>query len=423
MPTHDDAEPQFVVFNPGTHPAPKWVAAEFARRGELAAYFTGFGLSRDEFERVSRLPIGRALRAALRARTLPPGIEAHQVKRGLVVLDLCAVATLRLGNGALTRRLLDARNRFLARRLVTWLRRRQVAGVLYPTGTRSGLHSSLNGVKTVLYTPLPRARFVRELLREEAQTNPRWAQFLETTPDSAVNAEDEEVSSASIILANSSFTARSFSELKPPPRTVVVPLSSDAEAVRHGARTAGGNGPRDGDSPTGFRRLCYVGQISQRKGLSYLFDALAGQDDVELTLIGADPLGMARELRMQYPSVRATFAGPLPQPRVWAVLATSDALVFPSLVEGFGNVINESIALGVPVLTTERTGAPDIPDFPHRGLVLRAGDVEALRHAIAGVERRDRRGPASENDECASESNGGWTRYAGEAVDLIVDAM
>jgi glycosyltransferase involved in cell wall biosynthesis len=54
------------------------------------------------------------------------------------------------------------------------------------------------------------------------------------------------------------------------------------------------------------------------------------------------------------------FTGWLPDDRRDAVVAGADALVFPSLYEGFGLPVLEAMALGVPVLASDRASLPEV---------------------------------------------------------------
>jgi len=57
-----------------------------------------------------------------------------------------------------------------------------------------------------------------------------------------------------------------------------------------------------------------------------------------------------------------------------------DVLALPSLSEGFGIVQLEAMALGIPVIASDRTG--DVVIDGVNGLRVRAGDVEGLASAM-----------------------------------------
>ena len=57
-------------------------------------------------------------------------------------------------------------------------------------------------------------------------------------------------------------------------------------------------------------------------------------------------------------------------------------LVFPSLFEGFGLVILEAMAAGLPVIASRNTGGPDVIEEEKEGFIVPAGSVEALREKM-----------------------------------------
>jgi glycosyltransferase involved in cell wall biosynthesis len=77
----------------------------------------------------------------------------------------------------------------------------------------------------------------------------------------------------------------------------------------------------------------------------------------------------------------------VPHADVPALLGQVDVFVLPSLLEGFGLVLLEALAAGVPFISTPNTGASDLPGDPTLGRLVPAGSAEALlaafEHALA----------------------------------------
>ena len=63
----------------------------------------------------------------------------------------------------------------------------------------------------------------------------------------------------------------------------------------------------------------------------------------------------------------------------------SDVLLFPSLFEGFGLVITESMSQGTPVITTDRTAGKDFIENKKNGWIVEAGSTNSLKVAIEGI--------------------------------------
>jgi glycosyltransferase involved in cell wall biosynthesis len=143
------------------------------------------------------------------------------------------------------------------------------------------------------------------------------------------------------------------------------------------------------DIPRGDRVVTFVGRLVGDKGISELlaaFDALADANTT-LLLVGGeepelDPLPAAtRELMHRHPKVRC--AGWVTDVRPY--LALSDLLVLPSYREGFGMVLVEAGAMGVPVIATDITGCRDVVIDGVNGLLVPPRDAAALADALGRV--------------------------------------
>jgi glycosyltransferase involved in cell wall biosynthesis len=126
---------------------------------------------------------------------------------------------------------------------------------------------------------------------------------------------------------------------------------------------------RPADAPL---RLVFVGGLVARKGLAQLIEAVrrARGDGlaVELDAYGAgDPAGFA------FDGQHICHRGTTPFGRAGEVMARYDALVVPSLHDGWGVVVNEGLQAGVPVIATAETGAAAVVRYFGAGLVTEGG--------------------------------------------------
>ena len=146
---------------------------------------------------------------------------------------------------------------------------------------------------------------------------------------------------------------------------------------------------RELDIPTGDRVVSFVGRLVGDKGISELVHAFDALEDAHTTLLlvggeepELDPLPAAtRDLMYRHPKVRA--AGWVTDVRPY--LAISDVLVLPSYREGFGMVLVEAGAMGVPVIATDITGCRDVVLEGVNGLLVPPRDVTALTDALGRV--------------------------------------
>ena len=146
--------------------------------------------------------------------------------------------------------------------------------------------------------------------------------------------------------------------------------------------------------------LC-VASLIPRKGHEVLVEALARVPHKawHLTCVGSverDPETAARVRAMlaQYDLAdRVTFTGDLHLPELDREYDRADVFVLPTFHEGYGMVVGEALARGLPVVSCP-TGAITELVTPDAGLLVRAGDVDALTkaldHVIASREARSR---------------------------------
>lgn len=166
--------------------------------------------------------------------------------------------------------------------------------------------------------------------------------------------------------------------LRGPARLTLLPNPVDVDGLRDGV---------DPSAPSEPHAVLTVGRLVAGKGHDDLLDALAQATDTTLTLhvIGDGPLRPALEDRVRRLGIaeRVRFHGHVEdRPRLATLVATSRALVHPSLAEGMPNAVLESLAVGTPVLAT--TDLPTLADLADEvgptalRLVPRAGLARAL---------------------------------------------
>jgi glycosyltransferase involved in cell wall biosynthesis len=163
----------------------------------------------------------------------------------------------------------------------------------------------------------------------------------------------------------------------PPARIAVVEPGTDPAPP--GPATPGPDG--------GPVQLLCVATLTPRKGHAVLLEALAGLMHLPwvLHLVGSterDP-GTAARLRAMARVLgdRVVWHGEIPGTALHAHYAAADVFVLPSLYEGYGMVVAEAIAHGLPVVTTDGGAlAHTLP--PAAGLQVPAGDVATLQAAL-----------------------------------------
>jgi glycosyltransferase involved in cell wall biosynthesis len=136
--------------------------------------------------------------------------------------------------------------------------------------------------------------------------------------------------------------------------------------------------------------LLFVGTWSFQKGCDLLADAVRGVPGVRLTHVGA--IG---DLDFPAEDDRFVHVDPVPQPELAPFYAAVDLFVLASRQDGFGVVVSQALATGLPVICTDRTGGADLAQtaaLAARITVVPAADADALSSAITEWRNRLRAG-------------------------------
>jgi glycosyltransferase involved in cell wall biosynthesis len=354
-------------------------ALALAERGLLAEFWTC--VSWDPHSRWNRLlPAG--LRQQLGRRALPEPLRAlahyHPWR------EMGRMLASRLGwefpcrheRGAWSiDAVFQSLDRRVAKRLAQMGARGGVRGVYaYEDGAAATFEAARErGVACIYDLPIGYWRVAHEIYAEETAREPQWACTLTGMRDSAekLARKDRELALADTVFVASSFTQRTIQAApKAPSRIHVIPYGAPIAAASSEERRIGGP-----------LRVFFAGSLSQRKGVSYLLKAAAMLGDrIELTLLGtkvSDACAPLNEALVRYRWIRS-----LPHSEVLREMGRHDVFVFPSLFEGFGLVILEAMAQGLPVITTSHTAGPDIIEDGVDGFIVPIRSSEAIAEKL-----------------------------------------
>ncbi|MEP6808637.1 MAG: glycosyltransferase family 4 protein [Chthoniobacterales bacterium] len=157
-------------------------------------------------------------------------------------------------------------------------------------------------------------------------------------------------------------------------RVVVLPNAAPRPSLPH----IGG-----GDSV----HILFLGQLNAAKGVPQLGEALGrirGNPNWRATLAGNGNLDEARAKAVELGIAdRTDLPGWVDSPRVSELIASADILVLPSFVENLPLSIIEGMASGLAVVATSVGAIEDVITDGHTGLIVKAGDVDALTAALA----------------------------------------
>jgi len=127
-------------------------------------------------------------------------------------------------------------------------------------------------------------------------------------------------------------------------------------------------------------KLLFVGTISDRKGRKIIPEIMK--------LLGA-------EFELYYTGLPSEFRGTKKLPENMLSIGKiddvtelagyyqkSDALLFPTYLEGFGLTVAEAMASGLPVVTTDCSSLPELVEHEETGILCPTGDIAAFVKAI-----------------------------------------
>jgi glycosyltransferase involved in cell wall biosynthesis len=149
--------------------------------------------------------------------------------------------------------------------------------------------------------------------------------------------------------------------------------------------------PARGSTGPGVALLC-VASLTPRKGHLVLLEALHELTDLDwhLTCVGSaerDPAcahSIAAAIDRLGLRQRVTLIGEQAETTLGAFYDRADLFVLPSYHEGYGMVLAEALARGLPVVSTSAGAIPDtVPD--DAGLLMPPGDAGALAAALRKV--------------------------------------
>jgi glycosyltransferase involved in cell wall biosynthesis len=305
------------------------------------------------------------------ANRMCPELEGRV--RAYPLPELLHLGCSRLGLGSR-----DAWIRWRNRRFQAWVARRILDGVdvVWSFDTCSRWLFSVaksRGLKCVLDVSIAHPAAGDEILSEHAARCPQYSSDLHGLGKSAAEIAERqlEMELADIVVSASSFTAGTLDRFQVPREKVrVVPYGVNLDGF-HPAADAGVTREKT--------TFLFVGWFSQRKGIYYLLEAWArsGLGARHELLLAGGSRGQLRCWPGELPAgVRCL--GRVPHGELASVYRGADVFVFPSLFEGFGLVLLEAMASGLPVLTTPHTAGPDLVADGTEGFLSAPGDVSEL---------------------------------------------
>lgn len=248
-----------------------------------------------------------------------------------------------------------------------------------------------------------------QIWKEETELNSIWAATW-SNPEPRhkewkLRQKDAELINADHVIVPSGFVAdtlKDFSFSLPP--ISIVPYGCPAP-VNAASRRWYTNGKL---------RVLFVGKLSQRKGLSYLVEAIGPYRKwVEIAVIGS---GGASELLKD----KCNLLGIRTHAEVLEAMAQSDVFIFPTLFEGYSLAVAEALSQGLPVITTRNSGADGIITDGKDGWMVPIRDTAYIGEHIAEMLSRPTLVREMGHEALATARRHSWHAYRENLAQTII---
>jgi glycosyltransferase involved in cell wall biosynthesis len=227
------------------------------------------------------------------------------------------------------------------------------------------------GYTTIVERSSVDIRTQRDLLSKEFEISGNSKQPIS---EHHIQIEEQEYEIADYIVVCSNFAADSFKKRGYSDKVVNIPLGNKPERAKVKRKIRPTNVSKEEDV------FLYAGAVSLQKGIPYLLDAWesAELEQSHLVLVGSIDSEIKDQIDLTNKNVHLVGW----QDNIDEWYAGSDYFVFPSMQDGFGQVVLEALFHGLPVVVSENTGAKDCVRDGIDGLIVQSGDPEALKDAL-----------------------------------------
>jgi glycosyltransferase involved in cell wall biosynthesis len=396
-----------LVAHPGTQHAP-YLAQELHRAGFRVHFACGGLVHRDStLGRVAAAlasPLG--LERQLELRTLT-GLPREAISSRMLI-ELTGLALARLGVRAVS--VYRRRNEIFQRSIPSRLIEGADVVVGFDTSSRLLARRARDAGKAfVLDQTIGHPRALRDTLDRLDERYPEWSAPRERKTDAEIQLETDEHALADLIVAPSSFVARTLRDRGVPDAKIrVIPFGADTALFKPSAVRRTGSG----------LRFLFAGSFTSRKGVPVLLDAWRQLAPAGATLMLAGTGAMPESVRRELPR-SVTVLGPLHRTALARALADADVFVFPSLFEGLALVQIEAAAAGLPIIGTAASGAEDIVEPGRTGEIVAPGDAGALAAVLERLIRNPGQVRAMQDAARQRSAEWDWASYGRRWADLL----
>lgn len=183
----------------------------------------------------------------------------------------------------------------------------------------------------------------------------------------------EEIKKAQFHIVASGFSKKSLLYEGVPDKNIfIIPYGVETERFMY----------FDREYQAGFLNLLFIGEVNQRKGIYQICEAAKriNNPNIQFNIVGAGYEAM-EQLFIPYKQF-VNFHGTAYFDSMKLHLKENHVLLFPSMGDGFGLVLLEAMAAGMPVIASKNCAGPDLVIDGENGFLINVCDVNELIEKI-----------------------------------------
>lgn len=246
-----------------------------------------------------------------------------------------------------------------------------------------------------------------DLVREEAERHPLYADPPGPPPDAYYARAEAEWRAADAIVVNSAWS-----------RDALVKQGADAGKIHilPLAYAPAGIPPHEPRARDERLVVLWLGSVIIRKGIHHLVEAARQLKGVPVRFVVAGPIGIREEaIRAAPPSIE--WRGPVPRADAERLYRAADVFVLPTISDGFAITQVEALAHGLPVIATPNCGA--VVEDGRTGFIVPPRDPAALADAIRKLAENPDLAPSMREACLAASLRFGIDMYADRLLNIV----
>lgn len=184
------------------------------------------------------------------------------------------------------------------------------------------------------------------------------------------------------VTAVSNHLADVLHEIDPDKKIEILPMGCDTS--KFGPEHRVENYFQQGDKKV----VLFVGRLAEKKGVTYLIEAMKQVEDAILIIAGDGPLHEQLVEQAKPLGDQVRFIGSKTHQELATVYASADVFAAPSVqakngdIEGYGLVFLEAMSSSLPVVASRSGGIPDLVHDGENGLLAEPGNPDDLAKAL-----------------------------------------